>query len=482
MHSSSDTQRRHAGWVLALTALGSFMVALDTLVVSTALSTIRRDFGASLPALEWTVNAYNLSFAVLLLTAAALGDRLGRRRMFATGLAVFTAASAGCALAPDAGWLIVARAIQGAGAALVMPLGLALLAAAFPPARRGAALGLLGGITGLAVAAGPLIGGAVVEGIDWPWIFWLNVPLGVVAIPLVLRMVPESRGPAARLDVRGLALVTLGALGVVWGLVRANDAGWGSAEVLATLAAGVALLVAFLGWERRAPAPMLPLAFFTRPGFSAGNASVFFLFGSLFGAVFLMAQDFQFALGNGPLEAGLKLLPWTGTVMFVSPVAGVLADRFGERPFMLGGLLLQAIGMGWVALEAGDHAAYGALIAPLILSGCGVSMAIPAIQTAVVSAVPSEAIGTAAGTLSMMRELGGVFGITVVVAVFAARGGYGSPQDFADGFAPAIGVSAGLALVGAAATGATLLRRPGPVSAAAAAAMGEPRPAPARSG
>jgi EmrB/QacA subfamily drug resistance transporter len=461
MHSSSssDTTPGRAGWVLLLTALGSFMVALDTLVVSTALSTIRRDLGASLPALEWTVNAYNLSFAVLLLTGAALGDRLGRRRMFAAGLALFTAASAGCALAPDAGWLIAARAIQGAGAALVMPIGLALLAAAYPPARRGAALGLLGGITGLAVAAGPLIGGAVVEGIDWPWIFWLNVPLGVLAVPLVLRLVPESRGPVARLDVRGLALVTIGALGVVWGLVRANDAGWGSAEVVATLAAGLGLLMAFIAWERRAPAPMLPLAYFARPGFGAGNASGFFLIASLFGAVFLMAQDFQFALGNGPLEAGLRLLPWTGTVMFVSPVAGVLADRFGERPFMLGGLLLQAIGMGWVALAAGDGGAYGALVAPLVLSGCGVSMALPAIQNAVVGAVPPDAIGTAAGTISMLRELGGVFGIAVVVAVFAANGGYGSPQDFADGFAPAIGVSAALALAGAAAAGATLLRR-----------------------
>jgi MFS family permease len=253
-------------------------------------------------------------------------------------------------------------------------------------------------------------------------------------------------------------LVTLGAFGVVWGLVRANDAGWGSAEVVTALATGLALLVAFIAWERRAPAPMLPLAFFARPGFSAGNASVFFLFGSLFGAVFLMAQDFQFALGNGPLAAGLKLLPWTGTVMFVSPVAGVLADRFGERPFMLGGLLLQAIGMGWVALEAGDHASYGALVAPLILSGCGVSMAIPAIQNAVVGAVPPEAIGTAAGTLSMMRELGGVFGIAVVAAVFAAHGGYASPRAFADGFAPAIGVSALLALVGALTAAADRLR------------------------
>jgi EmrB/QacA subfamily drug resistance transporter len=477
MHTSPRTPTRR-GWVLGLTALGSFMVALDTLVVSTALSTIRRDLGASLPSLEWTVNAYNLTFAVLLLTAAALGDRFGRRRLFALGLAIFSVASAACALAPGVGWLIAARAVQGAGAALVMPLGLALLAAAFPPEKRGAAIGLLGGITGLAVASGPLIGGAVVEGIDWPWIFWLNVPLGVVAIPLALRMIPESRGPAARFDAGGLALVTVGALGVVWGLVRGNVAGWGSAEVLGALVAGVALLVAFVAWERRTRSPMLPLAFFRRPGFSAGNASVFFLFASLFGAVFLMAQYFQAALGNGPLDAGLRLLPWTGTVMIVSPVAGMLADRFGERPFLLGGLLLQAAGMGWLALVAGADTAYGTLIAPLILSGCGVSMAIPAGQNAVVGAVPPEAIGTAAGTISMLRELGGVFGVAVMVAVFAGSGGYASPAQFADGFAPAIGVSAGLALAGALVALTMRGRQPAPGFAPAGLSSGEPQPQP----
>jgi EmrB/QacA subfamily drug resistance transporter len=478
-----DTRPTRRGWVLALTALGSFMVALDTLVVSTALSTIRRDLGASLPALEWTVNAYNLSFAVLLLTAAALGDRFGRRRFFALGLGIFAAASAACALAPGVGLLIAARAVQGAGAALVMPIGLALLAAAFPPEKRGAALGLLGGITGLAVAAGPLVGGAVVEGIDWPWIFWLNVPLGVAAIPLVLRMVPESRGPGARLDVGGLALVTAGALGVVWGLVRANAAGWGSAEVLGALGAGAVLLAAFVGWERRTRAPMLPLAYFGRPGFASGNAAGFFLVASLFSAVFLMSQYFQFALGHGPLEAGLRLLPWTGTVMVVSPIAGALADRIGERPFMIGGLLLQAGGMGWVALEAGPGTAYGSLVVPLFLSGCGVSMAFPAIQNAVVGSVPPAAIGTAAGTISTLRELGGVFGIAVVVAVFAADGGYGSPAAFADGFGPAIGVSALLAVIGA--TAALTLRGRQPAPAAPprgrSPVEAQPRPAPARS-
>src|SRR4051812_19940523 len=246
-------------WVVGLTGLGSLMAALDTLVVSTSLSTIRADLGASVEQLEWTVNAYNLSFAVLLITGTALGDRYGRRRMYATGLGLFAAASAACALAPDVGWLIGARAVQGAGAALILPLALALLSAAFPPEKRGAAIGIFSAITGIAVASGPLIGGAVVEGLRWEWIFWLNVPIGLAAIPFVLKRIPESFGPDSRLDVRGLALVSGGALGIVWGLVRGNQAGWDSAEVLVSLAAGALLVAAFVAWELRAPEPMLPM-------------------------------------------------------------------------------------------------------------------------------------------------------------------------------------------------------------------------------
>src|SRR5215216_820166 len=249
-------------WVLVLTAVGSLMAALDTLVVATALSTIRVDLNASIAELEWTVNAYNLSFAVLLLTGAALGDRYGRRNLYAAGLALFTAASAACALAPNAGALIAARAVQGAGAALVMPLGLALLSAAFPAEKRGAAIGIFSAITGLSVASGPLVGGAVVEGLNWEWIFWLNVPIGLVAIPLVLARMEESRGPDKSLDIRGLALITGGALGLVWGLVRGNSAGWGSGEVIAILVLGALLIAAFVAWELRAREPMLPLRLF----------------------------------------------------------------------------------------------------------------------------------------------------------------------------------------------------------------------------
>jgi EmrB/QacA subfamily drug resistance transporter len=460
--ATPDNLRTATRWVVVLTAIGSLMAALDTLVVSTALSTIRLDFGASVEQLEWTVNSYNLSFAVLLITAAALGDRYGRRRLYAVGLALFALSSAACALAPNVGWLIAGRAVQGAGAALIMPLGLALLSAAFPPEKRGAAIGIFSAITGLAVASGPLVGGAVVEGISWEWIFWVNVPIGLLAVPLVLTRMKESHGPDSSLDLVGLTLVTGGSLGLVWGLVRGNQAGWSSAEVLATLVAGVAVLVAFVAWELRAHEPMIPMTLFRSRAFSAGNAAIFLTFASLFTAVFFYAQFLQTAVDHGPLGAGIRLLPWTATFMTVAPLAGALVDRLGERPFMVGGLALQAIGMGWLALIAEPGMAYSAMLAPFILAGVGVSMAIPAAQNSVIGSVDADAIGKAAGVNSMMRELGGVFGIAVAVAVFAGAGSYASASSFVDGFAPAIGVAAGLAALGAIAALGLPARRTAP--------------------
>jgi EmrB/QacA subfamily drug resistance transporter len=469
MTTQAAVQNRSRVWVLVLASLASCMAALDTLVVTTALTTIRLDLGASIDQLEWTVNAYNLSFAVLLMSAAALGDRYGRRRMFAAGLGLFALASAACALAPEIGWLIAARAVQGIGAALVMTLAFALVSAAFPPERRGTALGVFFALTGLAVASGPLVGGAVAEGLTWQWIFWLNVPFGLLLVPLVLARVPESFGADSALDIPGLALVTGGVLGLVWGLVRGNIAGWVSLEVVGTLSAGALLVVAFVAWELHAREPMLPMRFFRSRAFSAGNAAIFFAVGSLFCGVFFLAQFMQTGLGYGPLDAGLRLLPWTATLFFVAPLAGTLVDRFGERPFMVAGPLLQAVGMGWIALIAEAGMAYSELIPPLIVAGIGVSMSFPAAQNSVVGSVPPEAIGKAAGTNSTMRELGGVLGIALSVAVFAGAGSYASAEAFTDGFVPAMTVSAVLSLLGALAGAALPARRRMPVGAAAAA-------------
>ena len=436
-------------WVLALTSVASLMVVLDALVVATALTSIRADLGASLEQLEWTVNAYVLSFAVLLMTAAALGDRFGRRRGFASGLGLFAGASVACALAPDVGWLIAARVVQGAGAALVMPLALALLSTAFPAQLRPKALGVFAGVSGLAVPLGPLFGGAIVEGISWPWIFWLNVPIGLLLIPLALTRIEESFGPDSAIDVPGLALVTSAAFGIVWGLVRGNSAGWGSPEVLVALALGVLLAVAFVIWELRAREPMLPMRLFRSRPFSAGNAAIFFHWGSALGAVFFMAQFLQTGLGYAPLEAGLGLMPWGATTVIVPQIAGRLINRFGERPFIAAGLSLNALALTWIALIAEPDLAYWQLVAPLILSGTGVAMSIPAAQSAVLTSVAPPDIGKASGTFSTMRQLGGAFGVAVLVAVFAGAGSYASAEAFSDGFAPAIAVSAALSVLGA---------------------------------
>ncbi len=442
-------ERATQAWILALTGLSSFMISLDSLVVSTTLPVIRLHLGASIEQLEWTVNAYTLSFAVLLMTGAALGDRFGRRRMFVVGLGVFVAASAACALARNVSWLIAARAVQGSGAALVMPLAMTLLSAAFEPAQRGRALGIFGSVTGLAVLSGPLVGGAIAQGLAWQWIFWLNVPIGLLVIALVLLRVPESFGPRTALDVVGLLLVTGASLGGAWGLVRGNNAGWSSFEVEVSLVIGFLLLVAFIVWEVRSRVPMVPMRFFRSRTFSASNAIGFLLFASLYGTNFFLAQFLQTSQGYGPLASGLRLLPSTATLFVVAPIAGSLINRLGERSLIVGGLLLQASGLAWIALIARPDLIYTGLVVPLIVSGIGVSMAMPAAQTAVVSAVAPHEIGKASGTFNMLRFLGGVFGVAIPAAVFAGIGSYSTPQAFSHGFVPAISVCAALALVGA---------------------------------
>jgi EmrB/QacA subfamily drug resistance transporter len=435
--------------VLVLTSMASLMVALDVLVVSTALSTIRLQLHASLADLEWTVNAYVLSLAVLLMTGAALGDRLGRRRMFIAGMALFVAGSAAAALAQNIAWLIAARAVQGAGAAVMMPLALALLSAAFPPDQRARALGIFGAITGLGIVLGPLVGGGAVQGLSWPWIFWINVPIGLATIALSQRHIGESFGPDAALDVPGLALVTGGAFGIVWALVRGNSIGWGSLQTVAALGAGIAALTAFIVWELRAPAPMLPMQLFRSRPFASGNAAIFLLWGSALGSVFFMAQFLQIALHYDAFATGLRLMPWGAAIFVAAPMAGSRIGRTGERPFLVGGLLLGAAGMGWLAVIAKPSLPYWQMLAPLVISGLGMSMTIPAAQSAVMTHVAPQHIGKASGTFTTVRQLGGALGIAIAVAVFAGAGGYQSAQAFSDGFGPALGVCAALALVAA---------------------------------
>ena len=446
---AASGKRPRLGWILGLTSAAYFMVVLDSLVVITALPRMQRDLHVGLASLQWTVNSYGIAFAAGIITAAALGDRLGRRKIFVAGLALFTLASAACALAPSASALIAARAVQGLGGAAVLPLSLTILTAAFPAQRRGAIVGIYGGLAGLAVAIGPLVGGAVTEGLDWHWIFWVNVPIGVAVGLLALRLLPESHGAPARLDLPGVALISAGVVSLVWGLVRAGQAGWGSAEIVATLAAGTALLGAFLYWEGRAPEPMLPLRLLRIRAFAAGNATAFLMSGAIFAAGFFVAQYFQFALGYSPLATGVRLLPWFATPMLVSPVAGALSDRVGRRPVIASGLLLQAIGFGWVALKASAGGNSLGLVLALLVAGVGISMALPTVPTAVLSAVAPAEMGKASGISNMMQRFGAVFAIAIASSVFAANGHLGSPASVTSGFRPAMAVATALSLLGA---------------------------------
>jgi EmrB/QacA subfamily drug resistance transporter len=440
--------KQHMIWTFVISSVALFMVTLDNLVVTTALPVIRTDLHAGLSGLEWTVNAYTLTFAVLLLTGAALGDRFGRRRLFTIGLVIFTAASAAAALAPSIGALDAARAVQGLGGAIVTPLTLTILSAAVPAERRGLVLGAWGGISGLAVAIGPLVGGAVVSGISWHWIFWLNVPIGVVLIPLALSRLQESYGPANKLDLPGLALASAGLFGIVWGLVRGNSVGWGSAEIVGALVAGAIVLAAFVAWELHTAEPMLPMRFFRNRTFALANVSSLFMFFGMFGSIFLLAQFFQTVQGYSPFGSGLRILPWTAMPIVVAPIAGALSDRIGGHILMGVGLLLQATGLAWIAAVSTPTTAYSELVLPFIISGAGMALFFAPVANVVLSSVKPEEEGQASGANNAIRELGGVFGVAVLASLFAHYGGYGSGTQFVDGMTPAVYVGAVIVAIG----------------------------------
>jgi EmrB/QacA subfamily drug resistance transporter len=441
--------RTHLGWVLGLTSTAYFMVVLDSVVVATALPRMQRDLHAGLASLQWTLTAYNIAFAAGIITAAALGDRFGRRRVFNIGLALFTAASAACALAPDVSALIAARTVQGLGGAIVLPLSLTILTTAFPAERRGMIVGVYGGLAGLAVAMGPIVGGAVTQGIDWHWIFWINVPIGVVALPLAMRLLPESRGVPERLDLPGVVLLTGSVIAIVWALVRAGQAGWASPEIVGCLVSGAALLLAFAAWEQRVSAPMVPLRLFRSRVFALGNATSFLMAGAIFAAGVLVTQEFQLARGYSPVAAGVRLLPFFATPMFISPVAGAVSDRIGRRPVMVTGLFLQAAGFAWVAIAGSLSTSWVELDIALLIAGVGVSMALPTVPTAVLNAVAPRELGKASGINYMMQRFGAVFAVAVASAVFAAYGNLGTPAGVTDGFRPALAACAGFALLAA---------------------------------
>ncbi|MFF7310405.1 DHA2 family efflux MFS transporter permease subunit [Streptomyces sp. NPDC008137] len=453
--SQRTARRGGAAWALVITSVAGFMAALDNLVVTTALPSIREDLGGALHDLEWTVSAYTLTFAVLLMFGAALGDRFGRRRLFIAGLAVFTGASAAAAMAPGIDSLIAARAVQGAGAAVMMPLTLTLLTAAVPAAKRGMAYGIWGAVNGLAVASGPLVGGTLTEHISWQWIFWLNVPLGLALLPLARLRLAESHGTGSPLDIPGTLLASGGLFGIVYGLVRGPVDGWTGSLVLTGLFAGTALLAGFVLYSTRARNPMLPMRLFRSRAFSGINAASLLMFLGMFGSIFLLSQYMQGVLGYSPTEAGLRMLPWTGMPMLVAPIAGILADRIGGRPVVAAGLFLQALGLGYMSVVATADASYTAQLPALIVSGIGMALYFAPAAHLVMSSVRPQEQGIASGANNALREVGGALGIAVMASIFAAQGGYESGQAFVDGMRPAL--VTGSAVVGLAGIAALLI-------------------------
>jgi len=447
--TEAPATNRRLGWVLGLTSTGYFMVVLDSVVVITALPRMQRDLHVSLSSLQWTLNAYGIAFAAGIITAAALGDRLGRRKLFTSGLALFTVASVACALAPTASALIAARTVQGLGGAIVLPLSLTILTTAFPADRRGMIVGIYGGLAGLAVAMGPIVGGAVTQGINWHWIFWINVPIGVVAVLLGVRLLPESYGARERLDLIGVGLVTAGVVSLVWALSRANDVGWSSAEVVSTLLAGAVLLGAFVWWESSVSEPMVPLRMFSVRDFAIGNLATFLMSGAIFAAGLLVTEYFQLARHFSPVGAGVRLLPFFATPMFVSPIAGALSDRIGRRPIMVVGLSMLTAGFVWVAWHGSLATSWIELVIALLIAGVGISMALPTVPTAVLSSVAPDEMGKASAINYMAQRFGAVFAIAIASAVFSANGHLGSPASVTAGFTPALWACAGFAVLAA---------------------------------
>lgn len=435
--------------VLAAVGIPMFMVTLDNLVVTNALPVIRTELGASLSDLQWFINAYTLSFASLLLTVSAIGDRLGRRRIFLAGIALFTVASAACALATEPWMLIAARVVQGFGGAAVAPLSLTLLSAAVPERMRSAAIGIWGGIFGLGVAVGPLVGGAVVEGLSWQWIFWLNVPIGLVVVPFAASVLRESYGATRRLDLIGLALSAGGVLALVWGVIHGADDGWTSATVLGSFVAGAVLLTGLVAWELKTPDPMLPLRLFRSRAYRVSNIMSFTFSMGVFGSIFLLAQYFQVVQGYSPLEAGVRTMPWTMAPMVVAPIAGLLVDRVGARTLLAAGQILLTIALGWMAAVTTVDVGYPAFVGPFLLGGIGMGLTFAPSATVIMASAAPDDRAMASGTNNTLREIGVAMGIAVLASVFASHGSYLSPQAYVDGLVPAIWVGTAIVAVGA---------------------------------
>lgn len=424
-------------WVLVLTSLGFFMSMMDSMIVTTASTAIRTDLNISVNALQWAMNSYNITIAAVLLVGVSLGERIGRRKIYNWGIFIFTLGSIFCALSSNITFLVVARIIEGIGASVMTPMSMAILTNSIPVSERGKVLGIWSGIGGLALIVGPSLGGLIVAKLAWQWIFWINVPIGIIAIYFSHKILPESTGNSDKVNLLDSILIIIASAGIIWSLSSMTS----TSITILPVVIGIGSIIAgiWFGFRQKIESrPMIPLDYFQSRVFTGGNIATFLLYGSMYGVVFFLPQFLQVVTGANSLTAGLEILPWTGTLVIVAPFAGNAVDKYGERLIATLGLLFQGIGYLLIMFFVNEHSPYLNMVLPLALAGIGLSMAGPALQKAVLGSVDKSAIGKASGIYNVFRLLGGAVGTTISVVIFYKFGGVSNAELFTNGFRAAM--------------------------------------------
>jgi EmrB/QacA subfamily drug resistance transporter len=441
--------------LLFVTCCALFMAMLNNLVLGVALPSIQRSLHAGMTELQWFMNAYTLAFSVLLIPFSIMGERFGRKKMFLAGVVLFTLGSVLCGLSQSSLQLILSRAVQGIGGAAIVPLSLTLVNAGFPAHRRAAAVGIWSGISGLGLSIGPLIGGLIVEGAPWQMIFWVNVPVGLLALLFGSFWLTETKGERKPLDLPGVLLLAAGLSGIVFGLEQGNTAGWTSLKVTGSLVTGTILLILFYLWERNRETPYIRFALFRSRRYTAYILAGFWMNAGIFGAIFLLTLFLQQAQGYSPLEAGVRTMVWTGCTMICAPLAGVATGRFGSRKVLTVGMTAQALALAGFAVmiaTAGVNVPFLWLAPLMMLAGAGMGLSFTPLAHGVMSSVPEQSSGEASGVSNATRELGGVFGIAISGLIFQSGTAIRTPDDFGSHLVPALWSSAGMIVLGAAFT------------------------------
>ncbi|NLR08508.1 MULTISPECIES: MFS transporter [Lactobacillaceae] len=442
-----ENKKTSSAWILSLTSLGFFMSMMDSMIVTTASTAIRTDFHISVDTLQWALNAYNITIASVLLVGVSLGERIGRRKVYNIGILIFTIGSILCAMSNNISFLVIARIIEGVGASVMTPMSMAILTNTLPASERGKALGIWSGIGGLALIVGPSLGGFIVARLAWQWIFWINIPIGIVAIYLSNKMLPESTGNSDKISILDSILIMPSSAGIIWALSEMTSPKLSIATIVVGLVS-LTIIIWFVLRQKREEKPMIPLQYFKSMTFTGGNVATFLLYAAMYGVVFFLPQFLQVVGGADSLQAGLEILPWTGTLVVVAPFAGKAVDLFGEKSIATLGLFLQGLGYLLIVVFVHQQSSYLVMVIPLAVAGVGLSLAGPALQKGVLGAVEPKAIGKASGIYNVFRLLGGAVGTTVSVIVFYKFGSVINTNQFASGFRSAMLSAATLSFLG----------------------------------